>query len=86
MDSENWQPGQQNSPQPLKRWPVKVSDNGGTLLLSDSPEYVEENGILYSDVVDGNGRIFYYHLNNTNRIRRLPLLWKIKVDIQRWFM
>ena len=24
MDSVNWQPGQQNSPQPLKRWPVKV--------------------------------------------------------------
>lgn len=42
MDSVNWQPGQQNSPQPLKRWPVKVSDNGGTLLFSDSPEYVEE--------------------------------------------
>ena len=74
MDSVNWQPGQQNSPQPLKRWPVKVSDNGGTLLFSDSPEYVEENGILYSDVVDGNGRIFYYHLNNTNQNKKIAVV------------
>ena len=74
MDSVNWQPGQQNSPQPLKRWQVKVSDNGGTLLFSDSPEYVEENGILYSDVVDGNGRIFYYHLNNTNQNKKIAVV------------
>ena len=44
------------------------------MLFSDSPEYVEENGILYSDVVDGNGRIFYYHLNNTNQNKKIAVV------------
>lgn len=74
VDTINWQPGPQSSPQPLKRWPVKVSDNGGTLLFSDSPEYVEENGILYSDVVEGNGRVFYYHLNNTSQNKKIAVV------------
>lgn len=74
VDTINWQPGPQNSPQLLKRWPVKVTDNGGTLLFSDSPEYVEEDGILYSDVVEGNGRIFYYHLNNTSHNKKIAVV------------
>ena len=74
VDTISWQPGPQNSPQLLKRWPVKVSDNGGTLLFSDSPEYVEENGILYSDVVEGNGRVFYYHLNNTSQNKKIAVV------------
>ena len=74
MDSVEWQAQEQDSPQELHRWPVKTFDNGGTLLFSDSPEYVEENGILYSDVVDGTGRIFYYHLNNTSQNKKIAVV------------
>ena len=49
----------------MKPWPVQTKDSGGTLIFSDSPEYVKEPGILYSDVVTGSARIFYYHLNET---------------------
>jgi len=35
----------------------------GTLLFSDSPEYVEQFGLLYQDVLNGKGRLYFYHLN-----------------------
>lgn len=41
---------------------MKSIDFGGKLLFSDSPEYVEEPGILYQDIIDESGTIFYYHL------------------------
>lgn len=43
---------------------VDCVDDGGTLIFSDSPEYVDRYGILYSDVVEGIARVFYYHLND----------------------
>ncbi len=49
----------------MKRLPVEVTDTGGTLIFSDSPEYVTRNGILYTDVVSGEARILFYHLNNS---------------------
>ena len=49
----------------MKRLPVEVEDTGGTLLFSDSPEYVDKNGILYTDVVEGDARVLFYHLNNS---------------------
>ena len=33
---------------------VFSSDSGGTLIFSDSPEYVRRNGILYTDTVAGD--------------------------------
>lgn len=74
IDTIEWQVADQDSPQPLKRWEVDVEDTGGTLLFSDSPEYVEQDGILYSDVVEGAGRIFYYHLNNTNKNKKVAVV------------
>ena len=53
--------------QPIKRLEVETVDTGGTLLFSDSPEYVKEPGILYTDVVKGDARVFYYHLNDTKK-------------------
>lgn len=53
--------------QPMKRLEVEITDGDGTLLFSDSPEYVKEPGILYSDIVKDDARIFYYHLNDTNK-------------------
>lgn len=37
----------------MKMWPVESKDEGGTLLFSDSPESVTEDGILYQDTVQG---------------------------------
>ena len=74
LEEVDWQVKNQDSPQLLKRWPVTVEDGGGTLLFSDSPEYVEQDGILYSDVVTGAGRIFYYHLNNTRQNKKIAVV------------
>jgi len=49
----------------MKQWPVKSAETSGTLIFSDSPETVKQDGILYSDVVEGKSRILYYHLNGT---------------------
>ena len=49
----------------MHRWEVTSRDTGGTLLFSDSPEYVDRPGILYQDTVQGKVRVLYYHLNNT---------------------
>ncbi len=35
----------------------------GTLLLSDSPEYADGDGILYGDMVSGDVRLYFYHVN-----------------------
>ena len=49
----------------MYQWEVTSRDTGGTLLFSDSPEYVDRPGILYQDTVQGEVRVLYYHLNNT---------------------
>ncbi|BEU87082.1 hypothetical protein TAMA11512_05460 [Selenomonas sp. TAMA-11512] len=59
---------------PMQLLPTKMEDVGGTLLFSDSPEYVREDGILYQDTVLGEARILYYHLNETDRPKRLAVL------------
>lgn len=53
---------------------VKSTDKGGILLFSDSPEYVREDGILYSDVVKGDVRLFFYHLNDTDVDKRIAVV------------
>ena len=58
----------------MHRIEVKTRDSGGTLLFSDSPEYVRDNGILYSDVVKGDARILFYHLNESSVNKRLAVI------------
>lgn len=43
----------------LPEWEMKSSSLGGTLLLSDSPEMVESDGVLYQDKVEGSVRLFF---------------------------
>ena len=62
--------------QNLSRWVMDSRDEGGTLLFSDSPEYVPENGILYQDSVKGDARVLFYHLNNTNEPKKLAVVLK----------
>ena len=58
----------------MREWDVDTEDTGGTLLFSDSPEYVTEDGILYEDTVTGDARILYYHLNNTNARKKVAVV------------
>ena len=53
---------------------VESIDSGGTLLFSDSPEYVKENGILYQDIVQGDARVLYYHLNDTRLPKKVAVI------------
>lgn len=47
--------------EPLKMKTVKQE---GKLLFSDSPEYLEEFGIVAKAKIKGNGKIYYYHVND----------------------
>ena len=63
-----------SEPSVMHKWEVKSTDSGGTLLFSDSPEYVKGNGILYSDTVKGDARLLFYHLNNDNFDKRIAVI------------
>ncbi|MDT8904047.1 copper amine oxidase [Anaeroselena agilis] len=58
----------------LPEWQVTSSPYGGKLLLSDSPEMVAADGILYQDKVAGNVRLFFHHVNATAVPKRLAVL------------
>ena len=58
----------------MERWRTTVRDEGGTLLFSDSPEYVKENGILYRDTVIGKGRVLFYHVNDSPTKKKVAVL------------
>jgi len=62
--------------QGLARWDMESRDEGGTLLFSDSPEYVDQNGILYQDSVQGDARVLFYHLNNSDEPKKLAVVLK----------
>ena len=55
---------------------VFSQDSGGTLIFSDSPEYVRRNGILYTDTVEGDARILFYHLNDTGVRKRFAIIFE----------
>lgn len=55
---------------------VDSHDSGGTLIFSDSPEYVRKNGILYTDTVSGDARILFYHLNDTGVRKRFAIIFE----------
>jgi len=62
----------------LPEWEMKNSSLGGTLLLSDSPEMVESDGILYQDKVEGNVRLFFYHVNASKTAKTMEVLLENK--------
>ena len=61
-------------------WPTVARDEGGTLLFSDSPEYVTEDGILYQDVVQGDARVLYYHLNQQDTDKKVAVVLESIAD------
>ncbi|HWR38868.1 MAG TPA: copper amine oxidase [Patescibacteria group bacterium] len=58
----------------LPEWPVSVNRHGGHLLLSDSPEMVNSDGITYEDTVGGQIRLFFHHVNNTNQMKKVVVV------------
>ena len=66
-----------NSPSSvMHKLDVYSRDSGGTLIFSDSPEYVNRNGILYTDTVSGEARVLFYHLNNTGVRKRFAMIFE----------
>ena len=68
--------GYRKAPEKYEDVDVRVLQNGPTLLFSDSPEMVYENGILYKDVVEGEGRVFFHHVNGTGNTKKLAVLMR----------
>lgn len=55
---------------------AKVKADGPRLLFSDSPEMVYATGILYRDTLQGEGRLFFHHVNGTSKLKKLAILVK----------
>ncbi len=64
----------------LPEWPTTISSYGGKLLLSDSPEIVPNDGIMYQDVVDGDIRLFFHHVNGTSEPKKVVVLLENATD------
>lgn len=62
----------------LPEWKVKNSSSGGKLILSDSPEMVANDGIMYQDKVEGKVRLFFYHVNATNTAKKMEVVLENK--------
>jgi len=66
----------ENNAAVMRKLEVFSRDSGGTLIFSDSPEYVRRNGILYMDTVEGDARILFYHLNDTGVRKRFAIIFE----------
>lgn len=58
----------------LPEWAVNTIEHNGTLLLSDSPEAVPADGIMYEDTVSGDVRLFFHHVNATAENKKVVVL------------
>jgi hypothetical protein len=58
----------------LPEWKMTASNYGGKLLLSDSPEMVTTDGIMYQDKVEGDVRLFFHHVNATSVPKKICVL------------
>ena len=70
----------------MHRWPTESYDTGGTLLFSDSPEYVKETGALYRDIVTGDARVLYYHLNDTSQPKKVAVVLETDAELASVFV
>lgn len=57
-------------------WDATTTNYGGKLYLSDSPEIVNTDGILYKDVVNGEGRVFFHHVNGMSKAKQLSIVFE----------
>lgn len=59
---------------------VKTVKEVDTLLLSDSPEYVKEPGIVAAGTLHGKSRIYFYHVNEQTAPMKVGILLENKGD------
>ncbi|MBP2627914.1 MAG: hypothetical protein H6Q68_2625 [Firmicutes bacterium] len=64
----------------LPEWAATISPYGGKLLLSDSPETVPADGIMYQDIVNGDTRLFFHHVNGTSEGKKIVVLLENSAD------
>lgn len=69
--------------------PVVLTEEKDTLIFSDSPEYVNKNGVLAAGTVNGTGRVYFYHVNEMAEPQKIAIIMENKskqnvdVDIHR---
>ncbi|WP_304134145.1 hypothetical protein [Megamonas hypermegale] len=59
---------------------MQSEDKGTTLLFSDSPETVPDDGVLYEDTVKGDTRLLYYHVNGTEQDKKIAVVLRNMSD------
>lgn len=60
---------------------VKTVKEMDTLLLSDSPEYVKEPGIVAGGTLHGKSRIYFYHVNEGTEPMKVGILLENKGNV-----
>lgn len=60
--------------------PKLIKQTKGTLIMSDSPEVVKAEGILYKASAKENGRLLFHHLNETTANKRFVIIAENKSD------
>ena len=60
---------------------VKTVKEIDTLLLSDSPEYVKEPGIVAGGALHGKSRIYFYHVNERTEPMKVGILLENKGNV-----
>lgn len=63
-------------PENCRELEASVAKSGPLLLFSDSPEMVYQKGILYRDVVEGDVRIFFHHVNAMDSNKKIAVILK----------
>lgn len=69
--------------------PVVLTEEKDTLIFSDSPEYVNKNGVLAAGTVNGTGRVYFYHVNEMPEPQKITIIMEnpskqiVDVDIHR---
>jgi len=58
----------------LKEIDPAVTMNREQVMVSNSPEIIREDGILYNDVLEGEHRLYYHHINGAKETKKVYLL------------
>lgn len=58
--------------------PAVLTEEKDTLILSDSPEYVDKSGVVAAGTVNGTGRVFFYHVNEMEEPQKIAIVLENK--------
>jgi len=74
----------------LKEVDPAITMNREKVMISNSPEIVKEEGILFSDTLEGENRLYYHQINGTDQTKYIYLLAvnqgtePIRLTLQKW--